>query len=121
MEFSKYFIALVLFLLSLLVAWNVYLTIQVIETDRTQEAVFRTQESVLVNNKDLWLRIDALTIRVNNIPPLMLDRYTGSEAKIQIMAANAEITAVRREIDKMHHDLKTHFHRHEDVIHKKSK
>ena len=96
MELSKYFIALILFLLSLVVAWNVYLTIQIIETDRTQEAVFRTQESVLVNNKDLWMRIDALTMRVNNIPPLMLDRYTGNEARIQIEAHTAEIRAVRR-------------------------
>ena len=120
MELSKYFIALILFLLSLIVAWNVYLTIQIIETDRTQEAVFSTQEAVLVNNKDLWMRIDALTMRVNNMPPLMLDRYTGNEAKIQINAASAEIKAVRREIDRLYNDLKTHYHMHAEIVHKET-
>ena len=91
------------FITGLIVSWNIYLTIQIIETDRTQEAVLE------VNAAQTRL-IMTLQEDIHDMPFKVKDRYTGKEAKVQK-------SNTWRELDILHNLIRNHQHYHKDVIH----
>ena len=93
-----------------LVSWLVYVTIQVTETDRTQEAVLQT-------NKQQDGEIRQMRDSINQLPLKTQDRFTGKQASEREKTNQSKHEDLQRQIDHLHDDLGNHEHKHSEIKH----